>query len=400
MGNTSKNKPILTLLLIFLVFTKVSFAQDIIVLKDGSTILSKIIEIGVSEIKYKKWSNIEGPDYVLLKNDILSINYPNGDRDIFGDSQEKRAVSVNEEVNNITDLIKENIPDSKNKLLIDRYNEKISLKESKIKNKIANYGMCKYGVLQNSVLSSNDLEIQIERLPEDNYCCQYGISIKNKTNNTMYIDLGNSFKTSSNGEYQAYYDNSKQISITKGSGNGVALGLGSVANAFNVGGFIGTLAQGVSIGKESENSTSISYSKQRVIAIPPLGKCFLSEHEQVENNGHLEFLSHGEQYSIKLKRGLVKKGESLSFTEDDSPWKQVYMITYSYNEKFTDYTNVEFGIYVQQIFGKDYISRFFYDKDSKNIVKELNNIFDVDCQNIIITDCFFDKDIQSPTLIK
>lgn len=201
MGNTSKNKSILTLLLIFLVFTKVSFAQDIIVLKDGSTILSKIIEIGVSEIKYKKWSNIEGPDYVLLKNDILSINYPNGDRDIFGDSQEKRAVSVNEEVNNTTDLIKENIPDSKNKLLIDRYNEKISLKESKIKNKIANYGICKYGVLQNSVLSSNDLEIQIERLPEDNYCCQYGISIKNKTNNTMYIDLGNSFKTSSNGEY-------------------------------------------------------------------------------------------------------------------------------------------------------------------------------------------------------
>lgn len=160
------------------------------------------------------------------------------------------------------------------------------------------------------------------------------------------------------------------------------------------------MAQGVSIGKESENSTSISYSKQRVIAIPPLGKCFLSEHEQVENNGHLEFLSHGEQYSIKLKRGLVKKGESLSFTEDDSPWKQVYMITYSYNEKFTDYTNVEFGIYVQQVFVKDYISRFFYDKDSKNIVKELNNIFDVDCQNIIITDCFFDKDIQSPTLIK
>ena len=50
------------------------FAQDIIVKKDGTTILSKVLKLGTSDIEYKKWSNKSGPTYVIKINQVLSIN--------------------------------------------------------------------------------------------------------------------------------------------------------------------------------------------------------------------------------------------------------------------------------------------------------------------------------------
>ena len=54
-------------------------AQDVIVKKDGSTIQSKVMEINEREIKFKKWSNLEGPMYTINKNEVNSINYQNGE---------------------------------------------------------------------------------------------------------------------------------------------------------------------------------------------------------------------------------------------------------------------------------------------------------------------------------
>lgn len=61
------------------------FAQDVIVKRDGSTILSKIIEIGTTTITYKKWHNLNGPIYNISQDNVQSINYENGEKDIFED---------------------------------------------------------------------------------------------------------------------------------------------------------------------------------------------------------------------------------------------------------------------------------------------------------------------------
>lgn len=58
-------------------------AQDVIVKRDGSTILSKVLEVNTSEIKYKKFSNQDGPTYTINKSEIMSINYENGEKDTF-----------------------------------------------------------------------------------------------------------------------------------------------------------------------------------------------------------------------------------------------------------------------------------------------------------------------------
>lgn len=60
-----------------------SLAQDIIVFTDGTVEKAKIIEITTTEVKYKKWDNLEGPLYSLPKNAILSIAYQNGTTEKF-----------------------------------------------------------------------------------------------------------------------------------------------------------------------------------------------------------------------------------------------------------------------------------------------------------------------------
>lgn len=58
-------------------------AQDVILKKDNTTVLSKVLEVTNTEIKYKKWSNLDGPTYSISCSEITSINYQNGDVEKF-----------------------------------------------------------------------------------------------------------------------------------------------------------------------------------------------------------------------------------------------------------------------------------------------------------------------------
>lgn len=67
--------------LLFLLFTISASAQDVIVKRNGSTILCRIVEVNSTEIIYKKWSDLNGSNYVMERTDATSINYENGKRD-------------------------------------------------------------------------------------------------------------------------------------------------------------------------------------------------------------------------------------------------------------------------------------------------------------------------------
>lgn len=62
-------------------------AQDVIVMKDQSTIMSKVLEITSTEIKYKKWNSQDGPTYSIGKSEVLSINYENGEVETFSNNE-------------------------------------------------------------------------------------------------------------------------------------------------------------------------------------------------------------------------------------------------------------------------------------------------------------------------
>ena len=57
-------------------------AQDLIVLKDGSIIEVKVIEISSSEIRYKRFDHLDGPTIVINAANVLSIKYENGRTEI------------------------------------------------------------------------------------------------------------------------------------------------------------------------------------------------------------------------------------------------------------------------------------------------------------------------------
>ncbi len=70
------------LLITSLLLTSLIYSQDKIYLKDGTEVLTKIIEINTTEIKYKKFSNIEGPLYTISKSNVLMIIYKNGETEV------------------------------------------------------------------------------------------------------------------------------------------------------------------------------------------------------------------------------------------------------------------------------------------------------------------------------
>lgn len=61
-------------------------AQDIITLKSGETIQGKVTEVGISEVKYYKADNLQGPVYVLSKADIAQVLYQNKTVDVFNNA--------------------------------------------------------------------------------------------------------------------------------------------------------------------------------------------------------------------------------------------------------------------------------------------------------------------------
>ena len=63
-----------------------SFAQDLITTKEGKDIQAKILEVNSTEVKYKKYNNLDGPIFTMKKSEILLVRYENGENEVFSNS--------------------------------------------------------------------------------------------------------------------------------------------------------------------------------------------------------------------------------------------------------------------------------------------------------------------------
>lgn len=59
-----------------------AIAQDVIYKSDGTKVQAKVAEVGISEIRYKLFSNPDGPVFVLRKSDVVLIAYQNGEHEM------------------------------------------------------------------------------------------------------------------------------------------------------------------------------------------------------------------------------------------------------------------------------------------------------------------------------
>lgn len=70
------------LLMLFLCSMSV-WAQDVIVKKDGSTVVCRILEVTKTEVIYKKWSDQQGSNYIVNQKDLTAIHHENGTKTTF-----------------------------------------------------------------------------------------------------------------------------------------------------------------------------------------------------------------------------------------------------------------------------------------------------------------------------
>lgn len=338
------------LLLFYLLCTICVSAQDVIVMKDGSTILSKVLEVNTSDVKYKKFSNQKGPTYTINREEIMSINYENGEKDIF-----KNNVSVNNANSTINEASAINsAPTVQNSSLIESYNQENHYAQKSTKKK-TRWVINIAHVSNSSTLQNSDIEISLFQ-PLEYYEGIFKIKLLNLTDKMIYVDLGNSFRVHKDGTFDVYYENTVTlVSEGKSGSTGVGLNLGSVASVLGIGGPIGTLANGVNVGVSRGHSSSITKisSQERYITIPPNGSYILDDGEILG--------------TLDTKRGLCV-GEEKIYTESNSLGKNDYIFTYSFDKNFSDYGTIKSTVYLAKQIG----TKFFTKEEAKKYITGLD----------------------------
>ncbi|NMC37568.1 MAG: hypothetical protein GYA41_04510 [Bacteroidales bacterium] len=59
------------------------FSQDRIKTVSGEVVQAKVLEVTKNEVKYKRYSNPDGPVYVIGTQEIREITYQNGEKEVF-----------------------------------------------------------------------------------------------------------------------------------------------------------------------------------------------------------------------------------------------------------------------------------------------------------------------------
>ena len=78
-------KKIIFLIVVLLGAALYADAQDVITTRRMEEIQAKVLEVSPSHVRYKRYSNLEGPTYTIYTSDLIMIRYENGEEDIFNE---------------------------------------------------------------------------------------------------------------------------------------------------------------------------------------------------------------------------------------------------------------------------------------------------------------------------
>ncbi len=337
------------LLGVFSFFTCVLNAQDIIVMKNGDVVQSKVQEITQTEIKYKKFSNLTGPTYTVDKTTVLSINYENGEKEMIN-STESSPVKQQEIVDN-------SISREENEKLKEKYNVAVwvdpaHVEDEKKKNdKDTKSFYCQFYFTSDAVLADKNIEVEFQSVK-----CEYGktpyssslwcannqgmqLTIKNKTNKVIFIDLANTFFI--RGSEAAPYYIPTSTSNTNVGTTGASINLG----------------YGIKLGGASTNAqTTVTYS-QRTVSVPPMSSKKLEPMLIVTPDTKDAYEIKVGRYDVKNGPGYcpyfqsigMKRGEIYEWTEDNSKFKITSFVTYSFEENMEKTQSVKTGLYANKL---------------------------------------------------
>lgn len=308
---------------------------DVILKKDGTEIIAKIISVSKNEINFKKINNLEGPLYILSTNEVFMIKYANGEKEIFEDLENKNIIA------NECEQYIEALPDSNNIKLISMINSEPDNADKKKNRKTGAIILAAFmGVTESSVLSTKELEVSFDRSFHELGAMKgetvYNIILKNKTESFLYIDKSNCFIIDKQGMSAALYS-PNEISKTTGNNIGGGISLGTISNILGINGIVGTILNGTSVNGGISNYTTVTEKEQQYITIPPKSKLYLVKGLKIP-------LFFCEKKSIKI-------GECKTFTYSESPMKWSYIITYSKDKNFRNFSSINIQAYCKYLYG-------------------------------------------------
>jgi len=73
-------------------------AQDLIILKNGTVVEARVVEISTTEIRYRRFSHLDGPVIVVPVDSVLSIRYENGITEIINEAATGGVAGAEESV--------------------------------------------------------------------------------------------------------------------------------------------------------------------------------------------------------------------------------------------------------------------------------------------------------------
>ena len=382
-----KNIKFLLLALLFIAAPSLK-AQDIIITQEGDSHKVYEVEISASSVFYKLENKADAALLKMKKSDVLMIKFQDGRKVIMGEggsnatAQSPTSETANEPTAPLThspEIIR------KNQEWIEQYNKENTYTIHKPEDKQAKGLLCTLGYTSNSIIFTDDVKMEIEIgnmgytenqfskiesittsvTPNKNLAAR--IRIINTSNNTVYIDLGNSFVTQFNGEAITMYTPSATTTTESKSG-GVGVNLGAVGSALGVGGAAGTLAQGVNVGGGKTTGTSTVTYSQRIIAIPAKSSKIIGDfHFFPHSDYKASFISHtplGENNAYLHSYKNINRGEKIIFNEEESPLKFTVILSYSNNENCQATQTLSTYLFLKEVLGValDYVGSFITSK--------------------------------------
>ena len=340
-----------------LIFSWEAMAQDVLVTESGDVIQAWGVDVGGSKIYYRTSEDANAPLQSIDKSSVLVWKKTDGTRVVIGqEQQEKKA----EKPAAKSDPVVLNADDPEaNAACIQAFNQTDAFMTKTPSKKMSKLLLCLLHVTPDSKMADKNVEISYSVYKESSYYAQevsrtsgIGVHVKNKTDKTIYVYLGNTF----------FLRHGVSTAFTQSQAS-----------------------QSTSGGSDGTKSTGFS---QNVVAIPAQSTLDLGKQEFFPNDGKNPFggnitsvmrdtyeqktmLSSKKKtgttsdfYWTESKSNLLLRGESHELAPGQYPLDFGFKLTYSFSEDNTQLYHLDTKLYVSKImasFGSYYYSYATFD---------------------------------------
>lgn len=388
-------KTILLLLAMLAILT--SSAQDVLITQKGDIMNVYEIEVGGTSVFYKNSPNDNGSQKIS-KEEVLMIKYKDGRVEKFDSSSTSNTLSssLSSSSNSVISagngslqqmqLASENNSnwEKDNLLLVKEFNSH-DVKYIGATGKTPHQLVVTLGLKEGSIIETPDLRASFVMKRFQIHTGAFGrikeqgiydlnesmtnadgpgdymieISLRNKSNRTIFVDLANSFVI--NGDNATPYYVPSATSTISESSRGGSVGLGAVTGALGIGGKIGQVASGVTVGGSTSKGSSTTTFAQRIVSIPPSSSITLEPKDIGEELIKKHFLPFSiekglceeekKSYDINFFHAIHGRGEKMDIPEPETSCPLAIFITYAYDETMSSVLSMRMDFYVRQVLG-------------------------------------------------